>query len=58
MAKMKEVGYDKFNMGLPGNLVTVALKDYVHNSDLSSSSQVGRRIIFRWSIESPDYVSA
>ena len=28
------------------------------NSDLSSSSQVGRRIIFRWSIESPDYVSA
>lgn len=30
MAKMKEVGYDKFNMGLPGNLITVALKDYVH----------------------------
>ncbi len=30
MAKMKEVGYDKFNMGLPGNLVSVALKDYVH----------------------------
>lgn len=29
MAKMKEVGYDKFNMGLPGNLVSVALKDYV-----------------------------
>jgi hypothetical protein len=23
-------GCDKFNMGLPGNLVTVALKDYVH----------------------------
>ncbi len=32
MAKMKEVGYDKFNMGLPGNLVTVALKDYVHRT--------------------------
>jgi hypothetical protein len=30
MAKMKEVGYDKFNMGLPGNLITVALEDYVH----------------------------
>lgn len=32
MAKMKEVGYDKFNMGLPGNLITVALKDYVHRT--------------------------
>ena len=32
MAKMKEVGYDKFNMGLPGNLVTVTLKDYVHKN--------------------------
>ena len=30
LAKMREVGYDKFNMGLPGNLVSVALKDYVH----------------------------
>jgi hypothetical protein len=30
MAKMKAVGYDKFNMGLPGNLIAVALKDYVH----------------------------
>jgi Bacterial alpha-L-rhamnosidase 6 hairpin glycosidase domain len=30
MAKMKEVGYDKFNMGLPGNLITVANKDYAH----------------------------
>jgi len=30
MAKMREVGYDKFNMGLPGNLVSVPLKDYVH----------------------------
>jgi len=32
MAKMKEVGYDKFNMGLPGNLITVTLKDYVHKT--------------------------
>jgi len=29
MAKMRAVGYDKFNMGLPGNLVTVASKDCV-----------------------------
>ncbi len=29
LAKMKEVGYDKFNLGLPGNLITVSLKDYV-----------------------------
>ena len=29
LAKMKQVGYDKFNMGLPGNLVSVALKDCV-----------------------------
>jgi Bacterial alpha-L-rhamnosidase 6 hairpin glycosidase domain len=33
LAKMKEVGYDKFNMGLPGNLVTVLLKDYVHRTE-------------------------
>ena len=32
LAKMKEVGYDKFNMGLPGNLITVPLKDYVHRT--------------------------
>jgi hypothetical protein len=29
MTKMKEVGYDKFNMGLPGNLVSVAIGDCV-----------------------------
>jgi Bacterial alpha-L-rhamnosidase 6 hairpin glycosidase domain len=29
MAKMKEVGYDNFRLGLPGNLVTVALPDCV-----------------------------
>lgn len=32
LAKMKAVGYDKFQMGLPGNLITVALKDYVHKT--------------------------
>ncbi|HEX5283433.1 MAG TPA: hypothetical protein VFW30_04885 [Bryocella sp.] len=32
LAKMREVGYDKFSMGLPGNLITVALKDYVHRT--------------------------
>lgn len=29
LAKMKEVGYDHFSMGLPGNLISVALKDCV-----------------------------
>jgi hypothetical protein len=32
LAKMKVVGYDKFNMGLPGNLISVALDDYVHKA--------------------------
>jgi hypothetical protein len=32
MAKMKEAGYTQFHMGLPGNLVTVLLKDYVHRT--------------------------
>jgi hypothetical protein len=32
LAKMKAVGYDNFHMGLPGNLITVALKDYVHRT--------------------------
>jgi Protein of unknown function (DUF2961)/Bacterial alpha-L-rhamnosidase 6 hairpin glycosidase domain len=32
MAKMKEVGYTNFHLGLPGNLITVALKDYVHRT--------------------------
>jgi hypothetical protein len=30
MAKMKAVGYTQFHLGLPGNLITVPLKDYVH----------------------------
>jgi Bacterial alpha-L-rhamnosidase 6 hairpin glycosidase domain len=32
MAKMKEVGYTQFHLGLPGNLITVLLKDYVHRT--------------------------
>ena len=28
LAKMKEVGYTRFDLGLPGNLITVARKDY------------------------------
>ena len=30
LAKMKEVGYDRFDLGLPGNLIPVARKDYAH----------------------------
>jgi hypothetical protein len=29
LAKMREVGYTQFDLGLPGNLITVALKDCV-----------------------------
>ncbi len=29
LAKMKEVGYTRFDLGLPGNLIPVASKDYV-----------------------------
>jgi hypothetical protein len=32
LAKMKAVGYTQFHMGLPGNLITVSLKDYVHRT--------------------------
>ncbi len=28
--KIKEVGYTRFDMGLPGNLVSIARKDYAH----------------------------
>jgi hypothetical protein len=32
LAKMKEAGYSRFDLGLPGNLIPVARKDYVdHN---------------------------
>ena len=30
LAKMKEVGYTRFDLGLPGNLIPIARKDYVH----------------------------
>ena len=30
LAKMDEVGYRRFDFGLPGNLIPVARKDYVH----------------------------
>ncbi len=29
IAKMKEVGYDRFDLGLPGNLIPVRREDYV-----------------------------
>jgi hypothetical protein len=32
LAKMKEVGYTRFDLGLPGNLIPVAKKDYVDAS--------------------------
>jgi hypothetical protein len=31
MAKMKEVGFTRFDLGLPGNLVSIARADYVHH---------------------------
>ena len=30
LAKMQDVGYKRFDLGLPGNLVVVPRKDYVH----------------------------
>jgi hypothetical protein len=30
LAKFKEVGYTRFDLGLPGNLMSVPRKDYVH----------------------------
>jgi hypothetical protein len=33
LAKFKEVGYDRFDLGLPGNLVPVHMSDYVKHSD-------------------------
>lgn len=44
MAKMRQVGYDKFNMGLPGNLISVARKDCVDrrgNGRFGCGSQPG-----------------
>jgi hypothetical protein len=44
MAKMQQVGYDKFNMGLPGNLISVAREDCVDrrgNGRFGCGSQPG-----------------
>lgn len=30
LAKMKEVGYTRFDLGLPGNLIPIRREDYVH----------------------------
>ncbi|HNT34753.1 MAG TPA: hypothetical protein PKH07_07130, partial [bacterium] len=38
-AKMKEVGYDRFDLGLPGNLVPVAKNDYVFQGALGSPKE-------------------
>jgi hypothetical protein len=39
LAKMKEVGYTRFDLGLPGNLIPVAKKDYVdHNPRFGGGS--------------------
>lgn len=32
LAKMQEVGYTNFTLGLPGNLIPVARKDYAHHN--------------------------
>ncbi len=40
LAKMKEVGYTRFDLGLPGNLIPVARKDYVdHNPRFGGGAQ-------------------
>lgn len=40
LAKMKEVGYTRFDLGLPGNLIPVARKDYVdHNPRFGGGHQ-------------------
>lgn len=38
-AKMKEVGYDRFDLGLPGNLVPVVKNDYVSQGALGSPNE-------------------
>ena len=40
LAKMNEVGYTRFDLGLPGNLIPVAKKDYVdHNPRFGGGSK-------------------
>jgi hypothetical protein len=38
--KMKKVGYNNFELGLPGNLIPVAKKDYVHISERWGGGQL------------------
>ena len=38
LAKMKQSAMTSSTMGLPGNLITVALKDYVHKSPMASTA--------------------
>ena len=43
LAKMKEVGYTRFDLGLPGNLIPVAKKDYAdHNPRFGGGKQRGQ----------------
>ena len=37
LAKMKAVGYTRFDLGLPGNLISVARKDYATRSRVSAA---------------------
>ncbi len=40
MTKMKEVGYDRFDLGLPGNLIPVRREDYVdHNKRFGGATK-------------------
>ncbi len=40
LAKMKEVGYTRFDLGLPGNLIPVPYKDYVDHERRFGGSKV------------------
>jgi len=41
LAKMKEVGYTRFDLGLPGNLIPVPYKDYVDHERRFGGSKEG-----------------
>jgi len=41
LAKMKEVGYTRFDLGLPGNLIPVPYKDYVDHDHRFGGSKEG-----------------
>ena len=44
LAKMKEVGYTRFDLGLPGNLIPVARKDYVDLNPRFGGGQEGGQL--------------